>query len=138
MAIDRGLLSAESLMKPKVALALRVSGQLLLGLARIYSRKVTFLFADCSDALSKIQSVSYCGCGAALGPQGAAHCGDWLNQHVAAVLKPCLGSCALHPSLFDTAGLSGCRLGPPKGQGHWGQRHQPCAWRCRPRRVCPP
>ncbi|KAA0159938.1 hypothetical protein FNF31_04583 [Cafeteria roenbergensis] len=47
---------SQSLMKPKVALALRVSGQLLLGLARIYSRKVTFLFADCSDALSKIQS----------------------------------------------------------------------------------
>jgi len=44
-------------MKPKAALALRISGQLLLGLARIYSRKVTFLFADCSDALSKIQSV---------------------------------------------------------------------------------
>lgn len=65
-------LPAESLMKPKVALALRVSGQLLLGLARIYSRKVTFLFADCSDALSKIQSVSSCGGWAALGRPGAA------------------------------------------------------------------
>ncbi|KAI9274162.1 Rec8 like protein-domain-containing protein [Sporodiniella umbellata] len=36
-------------------LALRISGQLLLGVARIYSRKTRYLLEDCNDALVKIK-----------------------------------------------------------------------------------
>ena len=36
-------------------MALRISGQLLLGVARIYSRKAKYLMDDCSDALVKIK-----------------------------------------------------------------------------------
>lgn len=42
-------------MKPQVPLALRVSGHLLLGIARIFSRKVKYLYIDCSEALTKIK-----------------------------------------------------------------------------------
>mmetsp|Transcript_22698 Transcript_22698/g.79373 ORF Transcript_22698/g.79373 Transcript_22698/m.79373 type:complete len:598 (-) Transcript_22698:236-2029(-) len=47
--------SCKGISEPVVPLALRVSGHLLLGLVRIYSRKVKYLFADCSDALVKIK-----------------------------------------------------------------------------------
>lgn len=36
-------------------LALRLSGHLLVGITRIYSRKVKYLLADCSEALTKIK-----------------------------------------------------------------------------------
>lgn len=39
-------------------MALRLSGQLLLGVVRIYSRKARYLLDDCSDALTKIKHVS--------------------------------------------------------------------------------
>jgi len=39
-------------------MALRLSGQLLLGVVRIYSRKARYLLEDCSDALLKIKVVS--------------------------------------------------------------------------------
>ena len=42
---------------PDVPLALRMSGHLLLGVVRIYSRKVKYLLEDCSDALIKIKMV---------------------------------------------------------------------------------
>ena len=42
-------------------MALRLSGQLLLGVVRIYSRKARYLLEDCSDALLKIKVVSMCG-----------------------------------------------------------------------------
>jgi cohesin complex subunit SCC1 len=38
-------------------LALRLSGQLLLGVVRIYSRQVGYLFTDCSEALIKVKQV---------------------------------------------------------------------------------
>ena len=38
-----------------VPLALRVSGHLLLGVVRIFSKKVVYLLTDCSDALTKIK-----------------------------------------------------------------------------------
>lgn len=38
-------------------MALRLSGQLLLGVVRIYSRKARYLLDDCSDALTKIKHV---------------------------------------------------------------------------------
>ena len=47
--------SCDSIMSPVAPMALRLSGQLLLGVARIYGKKVEFLFVDCNDALSKIK-----------------------------------------------------------------------------------
>jgi len=38
-------------------MALRLSGQLLLGVVRIYSKKAKYLLDDCNDALSKIKMV---------------------------------------------------------------------------------
>ena len=38
-------------------MALRLSGQLLLGVARIYSRKARYLMDDCNDALLRIKMV---------------------------------------------------------------------------------
>ena len=42
-------------MKPKVKMALRTSGHLLLGVVRIYSRKAKYLLADCNEAFAKIK-----------------------------------------------------------------------------------
>ena len=39
-------------------MALRLSGQLLLGVVRIYSRKARYLLEDCNEALLKIKMVS--------------------------------------------------------------------------------
>jgi cohesin complex subunit SCC1 len=36
-------------------MALRLSGQLLLGVARIYSRKAKYLLDDCNETLSKVK-----------------------------------------------------------------------------------
>ena len=47
--------SIDSIVHPQVPLALRVSGHLLLGVVRIYSRKVHFLWQDCHQAMSQIQ-----------------------------------------------------------------------------------
>jgi len=47
--------SVESIVNPAVPLALRVSGHLLLGIVRIYSRKVKYLMHDCTEALVKIK-----------------------------------------------------------------------------------
>ena len=38
-------------------LTLRMSGQLLLGVVRIYSRKTRYLLEDCNEALGKIKLV---------------------------------------------------------------------------------
>ena len=40
-------------------MALRLSGQLLLGVVRIYSRKAKYLLDDCNDALLRIKMVSF-------------------------------------------------------------------------------
>ncbi|KAE8699076.1 Sister chromatid cohesion 1 protein 4 [Hibiscus syriacus] len=47
--------SVDSIMFPDVPIALRLSSHLLLGVVRIYSRKVNYLFDDCSEALLKIK-----------------------------------------------------------------------------------
>lgn len=47
--------SVESIMSPKVKMALRTSGHLLLGVVRIYSRKAKYLLADCTEAFVKIK-----------------------------------------------------------------------------------
>lgn len=41
-------------------MALRLSGQLMLGVVRIYGRKARYLLDDCNDALIKIRMVSTC------------------------------------------------------------------------------
>ncbi|WIA18247.1 hypothetical protein OEZ85_009715 [Tetradesmus obliquus] len=47
--------SVDTLLDSEVPLALRLSGQLLLGVVRIYARKVNYLQQDCNDALVKIR-----------------------------------------------------------------------------------
>mmetsp|Transcript_15990 Transcript_15990/g.19895 ORF Transcript_15990/g.19895 Transcript_15990/m.19895 type:complete len:707 (-) Transcript_15990:202-2322(-) len=47
--------SCTSISNPDVPLALRVSGHLLLGVVRIYSRKVKYLMQDCTEAMVKIK-----------------------------------------------------------------------------------
>jgi cohesin complex subunit SCC1 len=51
----------EVIMRPEVAaggpLALRLNGQLLLGVVRIYNRKAFYLHEDCNEALWKIKMV---------------------------------------------------------------------------------
>lgn len=46
--------SVETIMEPSAPFALRVSGHLMLGVVRIYSRKVKYLRNDCQEALTKI------------------------------------------------------------------------------------
>lgn len=51
--------SVEAIITPNQApMALRLSGQLLLGVVRIYSRKARYLLDDCNEALMKIKMVS--------------------------------------------------------------------------------
>ncbi|XP_039353215.1 double-strand-break repair protein rad21-like protein 1 [Mauremys reevesii] len=45
----------EKIISPKVKIALRTSGHLLLGVVRIYHRKAKYLLADCSEALVKMK-----------------------------------------------------------------------------------
>lgn len=47
--------SVESIICPKVKMALRTSGHLLLGVVRIYHRKAKYLLADCNEAFIKIK-----------------------------------------------------------------------------------
>lgn len=47
--------SCETIINPMHPLALRVSGQLLVGVSRIYQRKVKYLQEDASDAMTKIK-----------------------------------------------------------------------------------
>ena len=44
-----------SIANPTVPMALRVSGHLLLGIVRIYSRQVQFLLDDCHQAMIKVK-----------------------------------------------------------------------------------
>lgn len=49
---------AEAIVGQEVeVMALRLSGQLLLGVVRIYSRKAKYLLDDCNEALLKIKLV---------------------------------------------------------------------------------
>ena len=50
----------DSIINPEAPLALRLSGQLLLGVVKIHSRKVGYLYADVHDALLKLQAVRAC------------------------------------------------------------------------------
>ncbi|KAL0382589.1 UNVERIFIED_CONTAM: Sister chromatid cohesion 1 protein 4 [Sesamum calycinum] len=46
---------SDSILSPDVPIALRLSSHLLVGVVRIYSKKVNYLFDDCSEALLKIK-----------------------------------------------------------------------------------
>lgn len=77
----RSLTSAprsEEIVHPKQPLALRLSGHLLLGVVRYYSRKVYFLFTECNDAMSKLKMVRSVALPAAL----------HLQPSLAATLRP--------------------------------------------------
>lgn len=47
--------SVDQILSPEDPLALRVSGHLMLGIVRIYSRKVKYLMTDCTEAMWKIK-----------------------------------------------------------------------------------
>jgi cohesin complex subunit SCC1 len=47
--------SVDAVLNPTAPLALRVSGHLMLGIVRIYSRKVKYLMSDCTEAMWKIK-----------------------------------------------------------------------------------
>jgi cohesin complex subunit SCC1 len=47
----------DNILSPSEPLALRVSGHLMLGVVRIYSRKVKYLMSDCTEAMWKIKMV---------------------------------------------------------------------------------
>ncbi|XP_078439647.1 rad21/Rec8-like family protein isoform X2 [Wolffia australiana] len=42
---------------PEVPIALRLSGHLLLGIVRIYSKKVDYLYHECNDVLSQVRTM---------------------------------------------------------------------------------
>ncbi|XP_077016262.1 double-strand-break repair protein rad21-like protein 1 isoform X2 [Tamandua tetradactyla] len=48
-------ITIEKIISPKVKIALRTSGHLLLGVVRIYNRKAKYLLADCSEAFLKMK-----------------------------------------------------------------------------------
>lgn len=56
--------SCTDIMNPAVPLALRLSGHLLLGVVRIYSRKVKYVLNDCTEAMLKLQMAFSSGAGA--------------------------------------------------------------------------
>lgn len=47
--------TVENIISPKVKMALRTSGHLLLGVVRIYSRKQKYLIQDLGEACAKIK-----------------------------------------------------------------------------------
>jgi len=47
--------SVDTIVNPTMPLALRMSGHLLLGVVRIYSRKVKYVLNDCTEAMLKLQ-----------------------------------------------------------------------------------
>jgi hypothetical protein len=52
--------SVEAIITPSQApMALRLSGQLLLGVVRIYSRKARYLLDDCNEVLMKVKMVGF-------------------------------------------------------------------------------
>ena len=59
-APTRARLSAEQVKKPVTPLSLRVSGHLLLGLSRIFAKKVAYLAADASEVITKLKTVRGC------------------------------------------------------------------------------
>jgi cohesin complex subunit SCC1 len=63
--------SCTDIMNPSVPFALRLSGQLLLGVVRIYSRKVRYVLNDCTEAMLKLQMAFTKASSTGTGPGGA-------------------------------------------------------------------
>jgi cohesin complex subunit SCC1 len=61
--------SVDTIVNPTMPLALRMSGHLLLGVVRIYSRKVKYVLNDCTEAMLKLQMAFHPGGGVG-GKQG--------------------------------------------------------------------
>lgn len=55
---NHSTLITDDIIKPQQPLALRTSGTLLLGCARIYEFKLAMLFQDCANAMKRLQTVS--------------------------------------------------------------------------------
>ena len=53
--------SVEAILYATEPRALRLSGQLLLGVARIYAKKVGYLYTDCNDAMLKLRQAYHVG-----------------------------------------------------------------------------
>jgi hypothetical protein len=51
---------ADTIGNPRAPMALRLSGHLLLGVVKVYSKKIYYLYSDCSEALIKIKMVRDC------------------------------------------------------------------------------
>lgn len=69
---------ADSIIFPEVPIALRLSSHLMVGVVRIYSRKVNYLFHDCSEALLKIKQAFRSAAvdrSSAAAPPGVGECG---------------------------------------------------------------
>ena len=49
---------ADNISNPDAPLALRLSGQLLLGVVKLHSKKIVYLFQDANDALVKVKQVT--------------------------------------------------------------------------------
>ena len=64
--------SVKNIEEPAVLMALRVSGHLLLGVVRIFSRKVAYLMTDCSEAMLGIKDSFRAGEAACPARAGAA------------------------------------------------------------------
>lgn len=52
---------ADSIINPEAPLALRLSGQLLLGIVRVYLRKLEYLSKDAQSAVDNLNKVRVCG-----------------------------------------------------------------------------
>jgi cohesin complex subunit SCC1 len=49
--------AVQTIINPEAPIALRTSGQLMLGVVKVYDRKVNYLFHDCSEAMAKAKQV---------------------------------------------------------------------------------
>ena len=49
--------AVQTIINPDAPIALRTSGQLMLGVVKVYDRKMNYLFHDCSEALAKAKQV---------------------------------------------------------------------------------
>ena len=63
---------ADSIINPEAPLALRLSGQLLLGIVRVYFRKLEYLSKDAQSAVDNLNKVGGWGW-----PAGAGWLGGW-------------------------------------------------------------
>ncbi|MEW5305863.1 MAG: hypothetical protein WDW36_008378 [Sanguina aurantia] len=74
--------TVDALLDPNAPLALRLSGQLMLGVVRIYARKVAYLHQDCQEILVRIR-IDLRPLGAAAAAEGEAG-GVALRDHTSA------------------------------------------------------